>query len=348
MKKRLTYIDVINVIAIYFVLVIHSSWNSTNTALGIFDAIVRNICLIAVFLFIMNSGAMLLDYRDKYDTKTFFLKRFKRVGVPFLIWSVIYYVIGFYTKKPLPDVTYAITNFSIFNFIKLFLSQQIVGSFWFFYLIITLYLLTPLLSLAAKQHLNLLFYLVSLDFIFNFGFVYLNNNLFHLVFNAYALPMTGNGFIGFYIMGYLIKVNYFSNKWLRGLKVAGLLSLIAAMVIAFFKFKITAPVILNLNEYGGPLNYLYTIGFFIFVKEIVEKSKVMRKNKVSKTMAILSSLSLGIYVIHPFLLKLFMVMTKTEFNSWIDILCMPVFTYVGCGLIVFASKKIPYLREIFP
>lgn len=341
MKKRLTYIDVINVIAIYFVLVIHSSWNSTNT-------VVRNLCLIAVFLFIMNSGSMLLDYRAKYDTKTFFKKRFKRVGISFLIWSVIYYVVNFYSKKPLPDVTYSVTDFSIFNFMKLFLSQQIVGSFWFFYLIITLYLLTPLLSLAAKQHLNVLFYLVVLDFVFNFGFVYLNNNFLHLVFNSYALPMTGNGFIGFYIMGYLIKVDYFKPHLLKWVKLAGLISLVIAVIIAFFKFKISAPIILNLNEYGGPLNYLYTIGFFIFVKEVVEKSKFMQKNKVIKVAAILSSLSLGIYVIHPFLLELFMVITKTEFNSCLDILFMPIFTYLSCRIIVLVSKKIPYLREIFP
>ncbi|MEM5032281.1 hypothetical protein AAEZ42_08070 [Limosilactobacillus fermentum] len=34
---------------------------------------------------------MLLDYRYRQSTKEFFKKRFLRVVVPFLIWSVFYY-----------------------------------------------------------------------------------------------------------------------------------------------------------------------------------------------------------------------------------------------------------------
>nr|WP_054690363.1 acyltransferase family protein [Fructilactobacillus florum] len=82
--KRLVYVDLINVLAIFGVLVIHSSWNKGSASLELSSALLRNIFAPAVFLFIMNSGATLLDYREKYSTKTFLNKRIHRVVLPFV------------------------------------------------------------------------------------------------------------------------------------------------------------------------------------------------------------------------------------------------------------------------
>lgn len=38
----------------------------------------------------------------------------------------------------------------------------------FFYCMITLYLITPILSVLVKDHLNLMFYWVCLDFVVSF------------------------------------------------------------------------------------------------------------------------------------------------------------------------------------
>lgn len=348
MKKRLTYIDLTNIIAIFLVLLIHSSWYSVNSALGIFDNIIRGIAAIAVFLFLMNSGATLIDYRNKYSTKTFINKRIKRVFFPLLLWSVIFYFVDFFVKTPLPDVNYKITKLSFDSFIKAFFTEQINGAFWFFYLIIALYAVTPIISVLCKNHLNVLFYIVCLDFTINFGFMYLNNNWLHWNVTTYVLASTANSYIGFYVMGYLIKIGYFNQIHTRWLMILGVVSLIIIIIIAFFRFQIKNPLIYNLGEYSGPLNFFYTIGFYIVIKRMVENHHIFENSKVQKWLAVLSSLSLGIYILHPFFLKLFMKITHTQFGSWIDILCMPIFAYVLCGITVYLIKKVPLLKNIIP
>lgn len=47
----------------------------------------------AVPIFFMLTGATLMRYRERYDTKTFLLKRFQRTVIPFLAWSTILYFV---------------------------------------------------------------------------------------------------------------------------------------------------------------------------------------------------------------------------------------------------------------
>lgn len=348
MHKRLTYIDVTNIIAIFMVLLIHSAWYSTSSPLGNFDSIIRSISAAAVFLFLMNSGATLVNYRNKYSTKTFIIKRIKRVVFPLLLWSIIFYFVDFWVKTPLPDVNYKITKLSLDSFIRAFCTEQINGAFWFFYLVIALYVVTPIISVLCKDHLNVLFYIVCLDFVINFCFMYLNNNLLHWNVTTYVLASTANSYIGFYVMGYLIKIGYFSKVHTKLLMIAGIISLIVIILIALFRFKITSPLISNLGGYGAPLNFFYTIGIYLLIKKLVETHYIFKNAKAQKWLAVLSSLSLGIYILHPFFLKLFMKITDTQFGNWVDILCMPLFTYVFCGLTVYLIKKIPVIKNIIP
>ena len=72
-SKRVLYFDILNILAIISVIALHHSGivhanpniRAWNTSL-----IVECLCYFAVPVFIMLSGANLLTYRDKYDTKT--------------------------------------------------------------------------------------------------------------------------------------------------------------------------------------------------------------------------------------------------------------------------------------
>ncbi|WP_263296477.1 acyltransferase family protein [Limosilactobacillus reuteri] len=87
-SKRLHYIDVLNCIAIFFVLVLHSSQlafsGNTNYSNYITALVLQSLCIPAVYIFFMNSGATLLDYRKKYSTKTFLIKKIQKSGYSFL------------------------------------------------------------------------------------------------------------------------------------------------------------------------------------------------------------------------------------------------------------------------
>lgn len=73
----------------------------------------------AVPIFLMISGANLLNYRKRYDTKTFFKKRFVKILIPWVFWSFLTYLVLF-------------KDFNIVNFTLKFLSGNIVQIYWFF------------------------------------------------------------------------------------------------------------------------------------------------------------------------------------------------------------------------
>ena len=85
--KRLYYIDILNILSCFAVVVLHCSggvFYYQKTRLWFIYMFLQTVAHFAVPVFFMITGANLLDYRKKYDTKTFFKKRAARTLAPFL------------------------------------------------------------------------------------------------------------------------------------------------------------------------------------------------------------------------------------------------------------------------
>ena len=92
MGKRLVYVDAINVVATFSVLMLHASQWVGKDGNIVKNQVVQVIVISAIFLFLMNSGATLIDYTSRYTTKSFLVKRLKRVVFPLVVWSILWYV----------------------------------------------------------------------------------------------------------------------------------------------------------------------------------------------------------------------------------------------------------------
>lgn len=339
MKKRLTYIDVINIVAIYAVLMLHSSQYQLSNNVVIKNGIIQAIFIPAVYLFFMNSGATLIGYLKKYNTKVFFIKRFKRVVIPLIFWSIAWYLfdINYYAfPGPIPHPHPGITDFLIS-----FANNNIITIFWFFYAILILYLTTPILAYLADKYQKVLFYIVCLNFFGNYGF----NFLVSLTKYAQFMPQTTlqinpfiSTFIGFFIMGYLIKVNYFNQRQLTWLKISGLVSFIILLLAAILKVK--------LDLINSPFLFLYCIGLYIFLKQITESHLFFTSHQA--ILAKLSSVSLGIYILHPLFYLWFKSLFHVSPTGIIYIWIMPLVTYLVCGMMVYFMKKSKFLKIIMP
>ncbi|CAM2858939.1 acyltransferase [Fructilactobacillus fructivorans] len=315
MKKRLTYIDVINIIAIFAVLMLHSSQYPTN-GIVLKNNIIQAIFIPAIYLFLMNSGATLIGYRSKYDTK----------------------FTAFPGPIPHPDP-------SINDFLLGFLNNNIDNIFWFFYAIILLYLLVPLLSLLVDRHKDLLFYLVILNFIGDFIYIY--------VIQAYKLPIDptkiqinpiASVFVGIFIMGYLINTNYFSKKVEMCISVIGICALAFLLISEIFLPNVASHDILG----NSPYLFFYVIGVFTLIKLIVGKFKLFNNIHVKSLLAKMASVSLGIYILHLFFFKVFDVIFKGSPSGFMHVFIMPIVTYVLCGLMVYVIKKVPFVKDALP
>lgn len=125
------------------------------------STVYKSFTLSCVPLFIMLSGALLLQPSKLHESIRFFLKkRVKRIGLAFIFWSLIYLGWAFFISN---------TPFTLNNFIEGSLFSIFSGSyyhFWFLYLIIGLYLLTPILrAIVAYDSQKILKYLITLWFL---------------------------------------------------------------------------------------------------------------------------------------------------------------------------------------
>lgn len=177
-------------------------------------------------LFIMLSGALLLQ-PSKVDEpiRVFLKKRLSRIGIAFVFWSVIYFAWSYYVNHA------ALTVNSV---IQSFLSGGAYKQFWFIYLIMGLYLITPILRVVvAHADKRILRYLIILWFI-----AATLIPLFRLI-TGFAVDdnlFVFGGFIGYFVLGiYLIGIDV-KTKTLKKLLVAGIISTVIGLYLMAFPF----------------------------------------------------------------------------------------------------------------
>lgn len=349
-NKRLYYIDVLNCIAIIFVLFLHSTQlahvGNSNFSHYRLSLVVQSLCIPAVYIFFMNSGATLLDYRSKYSTKLFFKKRFHRVLIPFLIWSVVYYL--YELSHDAYPATLHHPHPGLRDFIIAFLNNDINYLFWFFYSIIGLYLITPVISFLVKDHLNTLLYMVIVFFICNDVLQYISH-LTKINFSTsfVSQPLISSSFVGYFIMGYLIKINYFNDKWQWIFIIAGVVVLVLSLINDYFYGHI------RMLSHIGP--FPYSMGLYIWIKQKVE---FYDQTKLKK-FATLSGASLGIYILHPFVYELldkylygatpgtwsrFLILM----NNPLYMASLPILSYGILVIIVLMLKRVKFLKILIP
>jgi surface polysaccharide O-acyltransferase-like enzyme len=148
---RAVWIDLIRVVALFSVVILHVAavpasafgqipmnwWWTAN----LIDAAVRS----CVPLFVMVSGVLLLDPARSQSISTFFARRVSKVVIPLLAWSVLYagWRIGYHGQ------TLTLEQFS--RMLIAGMGGPVWIHLWFLYLIVSLYLITPILRVYVAH-----------------------------------------------------------------------------------------------------------------------------------------------------------------------------------------------------
>ncbi|MFR0554165.1 acyltransferase [Loigolactobacillus coryniformis subsp. coryniformis] len=343
-SKRYSYIDILNIIATFSVLALHTSqaffWTPKTSSIHQQTAVMQIVFIPAVLLFFMISGAMLVEYKKKQSTKVFLQHRLKRVGMPFFIWSVLWYLYDIFWPAYPGPIRHL--NPSLIDFIRGLVMNNINNTFWFFYVIISLYLVTPLFSqLAISGKTNLLFGIVCVYFLFNCVLNYAVG-IFHLdiSLNQISQPLLTSSYIGYFIIGYLIHKNYFSRRNENLFILCGSISLILAVILSFSNPG------LKTTSTTGLLVFLYSVALFIIIKRW--GSRIILNDKQTLILAKIASTNLGVYLVHPFFIKAFDKVFVLKQTSWIHVYLFPFIIYGFSIVVIFICKKIPIVKSIFP
>ena len=170
-------IDILRIFAFVFIVMLHTLNRQYGLTVWMSGYAVISI---GVNLFIMISGYLLLDKTE--TVKEFFRKRFFSILPLFIIFNIIY--IYFY-------------NHSFITIKKISAPH-----FWYIYMILGLYLLTPWLRKVLQYAEKETFYVVVLWFLCNVFNPYMQFFRFPKIPFSH-FPITG--FIGYYILGYYLK-----------------------------------------------------------------------------------------------------------------------------------------------
>lgn len=336
-KKRIVYFDVLNVLAALSVIFLHcngivhtySNTLAWKQALGI-----EVICYWAVPVFLMLSGANLMNYREKYSTKTFFQKRFMRTLIPFVAWSIIV------------AVEKGISPFIIGkrNFIDQFFNCKIEAIYWFFIPLFAIYFSMPVLSLL-KDNKKILWYMAGGAVVFNSVLPELFRYL-KLSYNYNLSMMTVTGLLVFPIIGYLFATTDFSRKQRLIIYALGVLGAVLRYTATYFLSVRDGAMNKMFFGYTSYYSVFLACAVFTFFKYLPLNEIFSRSTKAQTVLKNISGCSLGIYLIHMMVYRLLDNFIPTYCWQWR--LLVPFLIYAIALAVTYLLKKIPVVRYIVP
>lgn len=348
-KGRIYYLDVLRCLACTVVVLAHSCSKYIIQDFGSFNYWVGNIitslCRLAVPVFLMISGSLLLDENYEF-TKEKWLNHIKKMAVYLVFWSAACAV---FNKIALPILTHG--EISVFEIAKEFILGPTY--LWFMYMIIGLYLILPLLRLWVKKENKkqieyfIIFGIISayiIPQIARIGSLYSDYfGIINSFINQLNLKYVG-GYTAPFILGWYIHNFPLKKKYEKRIYALGIISSVAAVAVTVIVEKTTG--IAEIMYDSMTINVLlYSIMVFVLIKSAVEKT---RPEKQSKLIMCISKHSLGIYAVHPF--PIFMVSNiLVKFGMDNIIINVPITFVISMAVSIVASiilRKIPLLKKV--
>ena len=266
-------IDILRIFAFVFIVMLHTLNRQYGLAVWMSGYAVISI---GVNLFIMISGYLLLDRTE--TVKEFFRKRFFSILPLFIIFNIIY--IYFY-------------NHSFITIKKISAPH-----FWYIYMILGLYLLTPWLRKVLQYAEKETFYVVILWFLCNVFNPYMQFFKFPKIPFSH-FPITG--FIGYYILGYYLKKYRYKLEKISFICVIGvyITGFLISVLSTKYVLVTTGNRISEFFDKNSLGTFFMSISFFIFwIKfNFKNRNKVIRMISDSTYFAYLIHIIILHYVI---------------------------------------------------
>lgn len=347
MGKRVVYFDVLNILACFCVICLHCNGivhTYTQTSAWAQSLAVEVICYWAVPIFFMLTGATLMNYRSKYDTKTFFGHRIKRTVIPFLFFSVFMYILYVYEFKTLKPIT------SVRAFADAVFNCKILPVYWFFIPLFAVYLALPVLSRLLENR-KTLWYLFWTAFTTVSLLPFLCSVLKIRYNMAFSLPVAA-GYVIYVILGYLLSTCELSRRTRGLVYIGGLLAVLGRYLGTFFLSKRDG----TLNQLFFGYTSIFGVGLaaavFIFFKQLPFDRLAQKLEEkgipATRWTAFISSCSFGIYLIHIAVMSMVQKQHSVNISGWKWRLLGPVLVYVICLVIIGVLKKIPGVKRLIP
>ena len=283
--------------------------------------------------FVMLSGSFALE---KYNgnLKNFFAKTFKRISLPFIFWSIVYLL--FYNGSEL--LGNKKTTHQKLEFVFREIISGTAVHLWFVYMILSMYVLFPLLSKFVK-------YCSRQEMIYFLILWFLCLIITPLLAN-YETDFDSSYFSGF--IGYLLMGNFLFKE-----EIKPTIWLIFLLFIASFIFTFIGTYFLSQSKQEMDESLLASltpnIALLSFSVYLLFKNIQVKLNRgFRKIIAGISEHSYGIFLVHILVLTLFnqINFTYTIITPIISVPLLSITCLVISFAVVYLLKKIPFLKVL--
>ncbi len=296
-------------------------------------------------LFLMMTGALLLEPTKKESLRMFFRKRWVRIGLPLVFWGAIYFLWDFLVQG-LP--------FSGWTILQGILNGP-YSQFWYMYVLIGLYLLTPILRvfIANAEHVLVKYFII----IWAIGVAVLPCFLLITPFALNANVFVMTGYVGYFVLGTYLFTVKMDRKKLAAFTALGLaLTALATYALAAADYAYgEGTKLVNMyffQEYISPTVIFASVMLFLLfltVKPPVPEKARSVKNRLIK---LFGENTLAIFFVHVIILEsiqngyLGFTLNRSLLDPIVEIPLITVIVLFVSLAIVWALKKVPYLKSL--
>ncbi|RQP10926.1 MAG: acyltransferase [Microbacteriaceae bacterium] len=343
-RRRTAYIDILTCIATFAVVWLHSN----SLVHGFSDSpawtralVVEVIAYWAVPVFLMVSGVNLMRYRERYDTRTFLVKRVQRALIPFLFWVLLSYVWWLWRTDSLGWAA-----FSPRRLWEVFMLLEHMPTYWFFLALFPIYLAMPVLSLLRDQR-RILWYIVGMGLALG-SVMPLFAKILGLPWNGLlTFPLTAGLYVVFPILGYLLANTELSRRariWIYLGGIAGAAIRFAVTYIGSYERGETYRL---LFDYNSIVSIALAVAVFVAVKS-VDWGPLLERRWAAATVRQITACSLGIYLTHYFVIEELLPRIGFTPERLVTQTLGAVIVFVASLAIVSVLRLVPGAKKVIP
>ena len=345
--RRIVFLDYLRVVACFMVILVHCIepfyLNSDGTYIAshndaLWVTFVNSLLRIAVPLFMMASSYLLMPIST--DTTTFYRRRFQRVAIPFIVWSLAYAFIPMWGSGGEINVVDNLAQLSL----NLMWHS---GHLWYVYMLIGIYLFMPIISpwlervtkLGERAFILLWLFSTTVPFFRELALSIRGTAEVwgEASWNEFGLLYYFSGFIGYVVAAHYIR-KYVDWSITKSLCVAIPMIVVGYLATAlpfYLQLPDSYPVVDTIDlavqlelswDFTATGVVLMSLGTFILFKLIKQPTKSYGLIRS------ISNLSYGVYLLHMFVL----VAVFDIVSSWA----------LGTPLTMFISAALTYTISI--
>ncbi|MFE8696451.1 acyltransferase [Cytobacillus sp. FJAT-53684] len=312
-------LNVTRALAIIAVLLIHST-SSTVTNLDsdsnffLFYVVLNIASKFAVPAFIFLSGLVLFyNYMNKAMTKetilTFYRKRLAQIAVPYLFFSVFYYMITSYMISG--SAKTAIMSIFTIEFLNRLLIGKAYTHLYFIFIMIQFYIMLPFILILLKKVPRLSRHLIWIGFVIQWIFIYVNATYWQYPYKgsislSYMFFFLTGAFIGIYYekcIQFLKLTKQSIHMWVIGLW--GLWIAATAYNIYLYYYVFADQIYLTNSKIYELVWEIQSITASIILLQVSYWIYHTWNKRMVHSLDMLGILSFGVFLFHPFLLLIY-------------------------------------------